>query len=184
MLWRNLHHWQKFDTASSSDGIDKFHLWTSCEILLAIVFGHEIHISTPKFGQNSHSYSLVYQGGRGFTSLGNIKKQTIFFTSFLILWAFSLSIFGYVKSIAHAQVLHCLATLLTSFTFLSSSHQILLYRFVCKGVGWDWGEDVSAKVRFEETTQGLRRLHVFTQYTTLLVYEDGWKSKITYLGRF
>ena len=147
-------------------------------------FGHEIHISTPKVGQNSHFYSLMYRGGRGYTSLGNNpKKQTIFLTSFLILWAFSLSIFGCVKGIAHAQVLHCLATLLTSFTFLSSSHQILLYRFVC-GVGWDWGEDVSAKVRSEETTQGLRRLHVFTQYTTLLVYEDGWKSKITYLGRF
>ena len=152
---------------------------------MAIVFGHGIHTFISRFGQNSHFYSLMYRGGRGYTSLGNNpKKQTIFLTSFLILWAFSLSIFGCVKGIAHAQVLHCLATLLTSFTFLSSSHQILLYRFVCKGVGWDWGEDVSAKVRFEETTQGLRRLHVFTQYTTLLVYEDGWKSKITYLGRF
>ena len=27
--WRNLHRWQKFYTAASSDGIDKFHLWPS-----------------------------------------------------------------------------------------------------------------------------------------------------------
>ena len=28
-----------------------------CEILVAILFGHEIHISIPKFGQNSNFYS-------------------------------------------------------------------------------------------------------------------------------
>ena len=48
---------------------------------MAIVFGHEIHIFIPKFGQNSH-------GGVS-TGLGNIPKKTILFlplpyVSFLI----------------------------------------------------------------------------------------------------
>ena len=42
------------------------------------------------------------------------------------------------------------------------------------------GGGKSAEVRFEETTQCLQRLHVFTQYTRLLVHEDGRKSNITY----
>ena len=27
--WRNLHRWQKFNTAAGTDGTDKFHLWGS-----------------------------------------------------------------------------------------------------------------------------------------------------------
>ena len=33
------------------------------KLLVAIVFGHEIHIFIPKFGQNSHFYSLKCLGG-------------------------------------------------------------------------------------------------------------------------
>ena len=27
--WRNLHRWQKFYTAAGTDGMDKFHLWST-----------------------------------------------------------------------------------------------------------------------------------------------------------
>ena len=49
---------------------------------MANVFGHEIHICIPKFGQNSHFYSQIYRGGGGSTGLGNIPKKNNFFECF------------------------------------------------------------------------------------------------------
>ena len=48
------------------------------EILVVIVFGHEIHIFIPKFGQNSHFFPKCTEGmGGGPTGLGNVPKKTI-----------------------------------------------------------------------------------------------------------
>ena len=52
-------------------------------MLVGIVFGHEIHIFIPKFGQDSHFIPKCAEGGGGSTGLGNIPKQNNFF--FLVL---------------------------------------------------------------------------------------------------
>ena len=47
------------------------------KILVAIIFGHEIHMFIPKFGQNSHFHSQMYRGrgSGGSTNLENIPKK-------------------------------------------------------------------------------------------------------------
>ena len=46
---------------------------------MAIVFGHEIHIFIPKFGQNS----IFYSYGGGSSGLGIIPKKNSFFSASL-----------------------------------------------------------------------------------------------------
>ena len=65
---------------------------------MAIVFGHKIHISIPKFDQNSLFYSYIWpeftilflnvpKGEGGSTGLGNIpKKKTIFLVVLATYW--------------------------------------------------------------------------------------------------
>ena len=53
-----------------------------CETLVAIVFGHKIHIFIPKFGQNSILIPKSTYGG-GATGLGIIPKKNSFFTASL-----------------------------------------------------------------------------------------------------
>ena len=57
-----IHHSQFFDGLGSNNRY--WMVWYFlCEILEAIVLGHEIHISILKFGHNSHFYSYMYRGG-------------------------------------------------------------------------------------------------------------------------
>ena len=52
--------------------------------MVAIVFGHKIHIFIPKFGQNSIFIPKSAWGWRGSIGLGIIhKKKTVFFTASL-----------------------------------------------------------------------------------------------------
>ena len=48
-------------------------------VFLNFVFGPEIHIFIPKFGQNFTFLFLKVPIGRGSTGLGNIPKKVIFY---------------------------------------------------------------------------------------------------------
>ena len=54
---------------------------------MAIVFGHEIRIFIPKFGQNSNFYSLKYCGGEGGLPVRELFLKKQFFGASLISYS-------------------------------------------------------------------------------------------------